>query len=611
MTITSLNIADGSVTKKIWTKARKKYVIAAVILMLVIVILVLAFATNVFSKKESTKEEKLVPPNPTKPLPPSASRLHVFEKGAVCADGAPCAEIGKSILQKNGSAVDATIAAMFCNGMVTMQSMGLGGGFLMTIYIKAEGKAYSLNAREKAPMNAKDEFYKDDPNKSKNGPLAIAVPGELKGYWAAHQRFGKLPWKELVQPTIELCEKGYNMTRHQADALTKNNLNNDALLMEWFKDKDGKFKKQGSRVVPTKLCNTLKLIAENGGDDLYNGTLSKMLVQDIKDIGGIITEEDLLNYQAEWQEPISVGLKNEDRLFSAPPPGGGVLLGFILNILDGYGFNRDSIDGVENTVTTFHRMIEAFKYAYAQRTELGDLHFNNISGLLSNLSSKAYADKIRLKIKDNSTSLDPKEYGAVVYNTDDHGTAHLSILAQNGDAVSITSTVNIYFGAGLTSRQTGIVLNCQMDDFSFPYFKNYFGLPGSPNNRMQPGKRPLSSMSPSIVTDKNGDVKLVVGASGGSRIISAVAQTIIRTLWFGDNLKEAIDAPRLHHQVFPMTVNYEFGVLQAIVDGLRAIGHQLKRDTGTTGSIICALLKQANKIIGNADYRKGGDVYGI
>ncbi|VEN37571.1 unnamed protein product [Callosobruchus maculatus] len=153
------------------TKARKKYVIAAVILVLVIVILVLAFATNVFSKKESTKEEKLVPPNPTKPLPSSASRLHVFEKGAVCADGPPCAEIGKSILQKNGSAVDATIAAMFCNGIVTMQSMGLGGGFLMTIYIKAEREAYSLNAREKAPMNAKDELYKDDPKKTKNGKL--------------------------------------------------------------------------------------------------------------------------------------------------------------------------------------------------------------------------------------------------------------------------------------------------------------------------------------------------------------------------------------------------------------------------------------------------------
>nr|CAH7752524.1 unnamed protein product [Callosobruchus chinensis] len=490
-----------------------------------------------------------------------------------------------SILQKNGSAVDATIAAMFCNGMVTMQSMGLGGGFLMTIYIKAEGKAYSLNAREKAPMNAKDEFYKDDPKKSKNGLLG-STP-----------KVRKLPWKELVQPTIELCEKGYNMTRHQADALTKNNLNNDTLLMEWFKDKDGKFKKEGSRVVPTKLCNTLKLIAENGGDDLYNGTLSKMLVQDIKDIGGIITEEDLLNYQAEWQEPISVGLKNEDRLFSAPPPGGGVLLGFILNILDGYGFNRDSIDGVENTVTTFHRMIEAFKYAYAQRTELGDLHFNNISGPTQ--------DKIRLKIKDNSTSLDPKEYGAVVYNTDDHGTAHLSILAQNEMLYPSLFWSRSHFQ---TNRHSTELSNGRL---LFPVFQKLFRTSWFAQQQNAARKRPLSSMSPSIVTDKNGDVKLVVGASGGSRIISAVAQTIIRTLWFGDNLKEAIDAPRLHHQVFPMTVNYEFGVLQAIVDGLKAIGHQLKRDTGTTGSIICALLKQANKIIGNADYRKGGDVYGI
>ncbi|CAH2003890.1 unnamed protein product [Acanthoscelides obtectus] len=533
-----------------------------------------------------------------------------MDKGAICADGPPCAEIGKEILMKGGSAVDATIAAMFCNGIVTMQSMGLGGGFLMTVYIKEEKKAYSLNAKEKAPINAKMELY-DDATKSKNGPLAIGVPGELKGYWTAYKKFGKLPWKDLIQPTIELCERGYNMTRHQHDSLSKTNLHNDSNLMSWFKDKDGTFKKVGSKIVPTKLCKTLRLIATNGGNDLYNGTLSKMLVEDIEEIGGIITKEDLLKYEAQWQQPISVTFNNEDRLFSAPPPGSGVLLGLILNILDGYNFTRASIDGVNNTVLTLHRMIEAFKYGYAKRTELGDTDYNELSRLLSDLTSKSYAEDIRRKISDNSTSYEPKDYGAVFYSSEDHGTAHLSILAPNGDAVSITSSVNIYFGSGHTSRQTGIVLNSVMDDFSYPNFKNYFGLIGSPANVMEPGKRPLSSMCPTIIIDKNGEVKMVVGASGGTRITSAVAQVIMRTLWFGDNLKEAIDAPRVHHQLIPMETNYEYGLIQPIVDGLKAVGHHMIRDVSRGSSIICGLLRKAGKIIGNADWRKGGDVYGL
>ncbi|KAH0810404.1 hypothetical protein GEV33_012386 [Tenebrio molitor] len=649
--------------------------------------------------------------------------------------------INMSILEQDGSAVDAAIATMFCNGIFTMQSMGLGGGFLMTIYIKENETAYTLNARETAPMKASPEMYRDNQNISRNGPLAIAVPGELRGYHAAHQRFGKLEWAKLIEPSIKLCEKGYQMSKHQYDSLTKATILNDTNLREWFYDSDGNFKKMGSTVVPKQLCETLKVIAKNGGDDLYNGTLGEMLLEDLKEMGSIITKEDLENYKAEWMDPIMVELRHDQKLYSVPPPGSGVLLGFIMKILDGFKFKPEDIDGIHNTVLTYHKIIEAFKYAYAKRTELGDTSFVNITNLLHNLTSPAYAESIRKQIKDNSTSDDPEKYGAVFYSKGDHGTAHISVLAENGDAVSVTSSINLFFGAGLTSKQTGIILNSVMDDFSFPYFRNYFNLPGSPNNALQPGKRPLSSMSPSILVDRDGDAKVVIGASGGTKITTAVAlayqvpftvglvfffplwcggapgyfprlptptlspllflddttgisqhttsmgghpawdlnpadlatythihgpaefpsfekilplrwdsnplapgprprstvsdshaatelpldntdrdsvmgspgrnyagklHVLMRTIWFGQNIKEAVDAPRIHHQLFPMEIQYEYGTLQQVVDGLKAIGHKTNRYKDA-GSIICALLKASDYIYANADHRKGGD----
>ncbi|CAH0564516.1 unnamed protein product [Brassicogethes aeneus] len=563
MTITSLNVVDGTIGRKKLPGLKKRYLIIGFILV-IIVILVVLFATNVIKTGSSdSNEEILVPANPTKKLPLSASKLHIFNNGAVCSDAIPCSEIGKGILKKNGSAVDAALATMFCNGVYTMQSMGLGGGFLMTIYNKAENKAYSLNARETAPINAKPELYKDDENKSKNGPLSIAVPGELIGYWEAHKKFGKLSWKEVVEPTVEFCYKGYNMSNHQSNSLNLNAIiKDDVNIKDWLINEDGSFKQPGTHVIPKKLCDTLRTIADTDGYALHNGSLSKIFLEDLMEAGSILTEEDLLNYKPEWQTPISVKLRDQYSLYSAPPPGSGTLLAFIINILNGYNFTKQDMEGTDNIVLTYHRILETFKFAYAKRTEFGDMNFVNVTELISNLTSPEYASMIRKQISDNSTSDDPKHYGAVFYNKEDHGTAHISVMAPNGDAVSVTSSLNIYFGSGITSKRTGIILNSVMDDFSFPYFKNYFGLPGSPSNEMKPGKRPLSSMTPTIMVDKNGDVKLVVGASGGTRITTAVAQVILRTLWFGENLKEAVDAARIHHQLYPKNADYEYGVLQ-------------------------------------------------
>ncbi|KAF5277188.1 hypothetical protein FQR65_LT03894 [Abscondita terminalis] len=565
-------------------KCRPLLIIFILVILAVSIGVIIAYFTGAFSKADASI---LTPPNPTKSLPPSASKIRMFKRAAVCVDSVACSKIGNDILAKNGSAVDAAIAAQFCNGIVNMHSMGLGGGFLMTIYTRETNSAVTLNAREMAPLKATPDMFKNQ-NESQYSARAVGVPGELRGYWTAHQRFGKLPWKEIVEPSIELCESGYNITF--AQHLVLNKIRNDSNLREWFYEPD--------------------VIAGSDGNELYNGSLSKLFLKDIAEMGGIISQEDLNNYKAEWMEPVTVQLNNGERVYSIKPPGSGLILAFILNILDGYNFTSSSLSSTENSILTYHRIIEAFKFAYARRTELGDLSFVDIKQLIEDLTSKDYANKIKTKIDDNTTHNNASYYGGVFYNAEDHGTAHISVLAPNGDAVSVTSTVNIYFGLGVTSKSTGIILNNGLDDFSFPNFVNYYGVPGSPNNALAPGKRPLSSMTPSIVTDRDGNVKYVIGASGGTKITTAIALVIMRNLWFKQNIKEAVDAPRIHHQLYPMHISYEYGNLQQIITGLEHKGHNTSRYSDA-GSIVCAISVENGTIIANADYRKGGDVYGL
>ncbi|KAL1132133.1 hypothetical protein AAG570_010090 [Ranatra chinensis] len=555
----------------------------------------------------------LVPPNPETSPRPSPSLLHKFTKAAVCTDGPPCSKIGRDLLKKGGSAVDAALGALFCNGLVSSQSMGLGGGFMMTTYSRESGKAHSLIARDAAPLAATADMFAANLQLSQTGGLAVGVPGELRGYWEAWLKFGRLKWSEVIEPTIELCRDGYHMTKHQYDMLTfrPKAIEEDPLLREAFVNPHtGEYYRPGSLIKLTKICETLKIISEEGGDAMHNGSLTKLLVEDIREKGGIITEEDFNNYKAEWVEPVNVTLHGGETVYSAPAPGSGALLTFILNLLDGYNMSTASVSNMNASIITTHRLIEAFKYAYAKRTELADPHFVDMIELVHNLTSKEYAEEIRSKILDNTTFDNVDHYGAVFYTQDTHGTAHISVLSGDGDAVSVTSTINLYFGAGFVSKHTGIILNSAMDDFSVPGLINYFGLPPSPNNFIEPGKRPLSSACPTIVVAPSGNVSLVVGASGGTKIISAVAWVIMRHLWFGENVKQAVDASRIHHQLYPMEISYEYGILDQLIKGLEKLGHKTSRYRDR-GSIICAIAKEGDLVFSNADYRKGGEVYGL
>ncbi|XP_013164958.1 PREDICTED: gamma-glutamyltranspeptidase 1-like isoform X4 [Papilio xuthus] len=613
MTIRSMTVTEARDSTKRCCRGPYKLRTKVIITGLVLLVLVSALSGFLIGSADYAAWKNSEPPDPLRPLKPSPSILHIFQRAAVCTDAPQCSKIGRQILVSNGSAVDAAIAAMFCNGLYNQQSMGLGGGFFMTVYIKEEGKAYTVVARETAPAAATANMFHGNYDKAKKGPLALGIPGELRGLWAAYKRWGKLPWESLLAPTLALCENGYVMSKVLFDGLesapyVKNDPN---LRKTYYNPTKGQFHRPGTVVKPSEaLCKTLKVIARNGGDELYNGSLAVEFLDDLQRAGSIVTADDLRNYQAKITDSLAVPLNNGDVLHVPPPPSSGVILVNILNILSGYNFTHNSINTTEDKILTYHRIIEAFKHAYGTRTKLGDADFLDLRDLIQNVTSPSYGAEIRARINDSSTSNDTAVYGASEYNQPDAGTAHISIIGNNGDAVSVTSSVNYYFGAGFTTLNTGIVMNNVMDDFSLPGFINYFGLKPSPSNFIAPGKRPMSSMSPSIIVDKGGNAKLVIGASGGTKITTAVALVAMRKLWFGQTIKQAVDEARLHHQIFPMNVQYEYGIPQDIIKGLRAKGHGVERYPGR-GSIICAMYRNRTGIYANADFRKGGDVAGI
>ncbi|XP_021706727.1 gamma-glutamyltranspeptidase 1 isoform X1 [Aedes aegypti] len=564
--------------------------------------------------RQSESSRQLIPPNPqstdTK-VTPSYTPLHIFQKAAVCSDSEICSGIGRDILQKNGTVVDAALATMFCAGLSNMQSMGIGGGFIMNIYIKKENKAYTLDAREITAIAATQNMHLHDPLTTNEGPLSIATPGELKGYWEAHKRFGKLKWKEVMEPTLNICRNGFEMSKHMSDSLHVNlNVKNDQGLRQmYFDEATGTFHKPGTVIKPEQLCNTLQYIAENGGNSLYEGELLDQFAEDLKDMGSIITKEDLEKYEVRWSNSIPIDI-NGDIMYVVPPPASGILLSFIMNILKNYNFEPNDLSTVNSTILTYHRIIEAFKHAYGRRSQIGDPKFVDIEDLVQKMTSPDYGEKIRKTIDDSSTKLHPHDYGGHFFIKESHGTAHLSLIGSNGDAVSVTSSINFYFGAALSGKRTGIIVNSGMDDFSSPGLQNYFGLPGSKRNYIQPQKRALSSMSPTIIVGSDGNVKLIVGAAGGTKITTAVVMTIMKYLWFGSDIKEAVDSPRIHHQLIPMTLQYEFGNLEDVLLGLEAKGHVTKRYR-ERGSIVCAIAQNNTGIYANADFRKGGDVVGF
>lgn len=331
--------------------------------------------------------------------------------------------------------MDAAIAVAFCEGVAVTQSMGLGGGFTATVYSKDTGLAESLIARERAPLAAHSVMFQNV--SSEHGILAAAIPAELKGYGELHRRYGRVPWKTIIQPTIDLCRSGIVVRKYLFDILKRFEkviVNSPSLVEVFINPKTGRLFNVGDRIKRPKLAESLEIIANEGPDTMYtaNGTLANLMVDEIHELGGIITMEDLIKYEVEWKAPVTTKLKGNYTLHSVPLPATGAILAMILNIMNGYE--------TEHSADYIHRLVEAFKFSYAQRTQLGDT--NASETLYTQLADANYANHIRSLIWDNQTFNDYQHYGAEFALTEDHGTAHLAVLAANGDAVSITSTIN-------------------------------------------------------------------------------------------------------------------------------------------------------------------------
>ncbi|CAL5203858.1 unnamed protein product [Lathyrus oleraceus] len=539
----------------------------------------------------------------------------IAHHGAVATDDRRCSKIGMDAIVEGGHAVDAAVAAALCLGVVSPASSGIGGGSFLLLTL-ASGVANAFDMRETAPLLASKDMYGGNTTLKAKGGLSVAVPGELAGLHKAWKQHGKLPWERLVKPAEILALRGFKISpylRMQMEKSESDILNDNGLRSVFAPH--GKLLKVGEICYNKKLAETLRAISKFGPQVLYGGMIGVKLVKDVRKAGGILSIEDLRSYTVKQKEPISIdflGLK----ILGMPPPSGGHPMMLLLNILAQY----ELPSGLSGALG-IHREIEALKHVFAVRMNLGDPDFVNITEVLSDMLSTEFARMLRKDINDNRT-YNSSHYGGKWNQINDHGTSHLSIIDFDRNAVSMTSTVNEYFGAKILSPSTGIVLNNEMNDFSMPMNVSKDVPPPAPANFVEPGKRPLSSMSPTIAL-KDGKVKAVVGASGGIMIIAATSEVLLNHFVKGMDPFSSVTAPRVYHQLIPNVVDYEnwttvngdhFELSADIRASLRSKGHVLQ---GLAGGTICQLIvsevsehsginKGIGKLVAVSDPRKGG-----
>ncbi|OMJ29155.1 Gamma-glutamyltranspeptidase 1 [Smittium culicis] len=488
--------------------------------------------------------------------------------GAVATDEGRCSQIGIDVLKEGGSAVDAAIAGGLCVGLLNAYTSGIGGGGFMLIR-KPNGESETIDFREMAPSGSKPDMYVANNTLSTFGGLAIGVPGELRGYELAHKKYGKLSWSRLFQPTIKLAREGYVIGTPLANSMRnrEKDLRTAPGFLEVYFSPNGTLLQAGQISKRVKLSETLEKVANLGADEFYKGETTKSMVKAIQDAGGIITLQDFANYKPEIKKT-QVLEYNGRKVITAAPATSGPVVSTVLNILQGYKLKQAS----KRPLST-HRIVEAFKFGFSLRTDMGDPNFVDNSFIVNKSVDKEFGKTLRARITDDLTH-SYQYYDLKNDIKNDRGTTHLAILDKDDMAVSFTSTVNLHFGSKVVDPNTGVIFNNEMDDFGTPGLINAFGLPPSPSNFIAPGKRPMSSTAATIV-EKDGKVEFVLGAAGGSKIITSTTQVLLNVIEFNKSLKQSVDMPRIHNQLLPEKTEYEKGYPQFVLDSLEMKKHNL------------------------------------
>jgi len=537
--------------------------------------------------------------------------------GMVVSTDAYASAVGTAILRDGGNAFDAAVATAFALAVVNPEAGNIGGGGFMVARL-ADGSTAALDFRERAPSAASRDMYLDESGAltdgSRVGHGAVGVPGSVAGLWAMHERFGRLDWAGLVAPAIHLAE-GFVVRDRQAKSFSANAeaLGQFSQTAEVFLGPDGMPPAVGDTLVQTDLARTLERIRDNGRDGFYMGETARLVQAEMRRGGGLITTADLANYTAAWREPVTVVYRGHTIISMPPSSSGGVTLAAMATILDGY-----HLGGLAwHSAPMVHLLAEAWKRAYADRNEyLGDPDFVEIP--VQRLTSTEYGAERRSTISlDVATPSAEVAPGLGAYEPQTE-TTHFSIVDSEGNAVSITTTINSFYGIKALVTGAGFFLNNEMDDFAaLPGTPNMFGLVQGEANAIQPGKRMLSAMTPTIVTRSDGSLFCVLGTPGGSTIITNVFQNLVNLIDYDMNLVQAIMVPRIHHQHLPDRIQYERGSLsEETVAALEAMGHTVEERYSAEslyphiGDMQAILVRDDGTLEGVSDSRRGGAAVG-
>ncbi|MEW6004180.1 MAG: gamma-glutamyltransferase [Stygiobacter sp.] len=539
------------------------------------------------------------------------------KNGMVVSANQLASEVGIQILKKGGNAIDAAVATGFALAVTYPFAGNIGGGGFMVIQFE-NGKNTAIDFREKAPLTAHRDMYLDEkgnyiPSLSQEGATSVAVPGSVAGLIYALEKYGTKSLSEVIQPAIELAKKGWKLDYRTAQSFNANKKEFEKYSSSkkiFVKDKPWK---EGDLFVQKDLAKTLEVIKKNGKSGFYKGKVADLLINQINSLGGKISQKDLDLYNVVEKEPVKGTYKGYEILSMPPSSSGGIALIEILNILENFKIDKDEWGSSEY----IHKLVEAMKYAYADRAEyLGDDKFYNVPQKI--LTSKEYAKLISEKIKQNFGKAVPSNEidRSILKNfKESNETTHYSVIDKYGNAVSVTTTINSAYGSKIVVEGAGFLLNNEMDDFSAkPGEANQFGLVGNEANSIQPQKRPLSSMTPTIVL-KNGKPYIVIGSPGGSRIITTVLQVILNCLEFDMNIADAINSPRIHHQWLPDKIYIEqFALSNDVMKRLMEMGYQFEdaNNKFTILGLAEGILVDQNKNIfnGAADKRGAGAAIG-